>query len=30
VGIVQQWLLNRGGPPPAVVDVKPVANKKKR
>jgi YidC/Oxa1 family membrane protein insertase len=30
VGIVQQWLLNRGGPPPAIVDVKPVANKKKR
>jgi YidC/Oxa1 family membrane protein insertase len=29
VGIVQQMLLNRGGPPPAVVDVKPASNKKK-
>jgi YidC/Oxa1 family membrane protein insertase len=31
VGIVQQWLLNRGGTPPAqVVDVKPVPKKKGR
>lgn len=30
VGIVQQWMLNRGNPPPAVVDVKPASNKKKR
>jgi YidC/Oxa1 family membrane protein insertase len=30
VGIVQQMLLNRGGPPPAVVDVKPASNKKKK
>ncbi len=29
VGIVQQMLLNRGGPPPAVIDVKPVAKKKR-
>jgi YidC/Oxa1 family membrane protein insertase len=30
VGIIQQWLLNRGGPPPAVVDVKPTPKKKSR
>ncbi len=30
VGIVQQWLLNRGSPPPAVVDVKPASKKKSR
>ena len=29
VGIVQQWLLNRGGPPPAVVEVKPAPRRKK-
>lgn len=30
VGIVQQLLLNRGAPPPAVVDVKPAPKKKNR
>jgi YidC/Oxa1 family membrane protein insertase len=30
VGIIQQWLLNRGGPPPAVVDMKPTPKKKSR
>jgi len=30
VGIAQQWFLNRGTPPPNVVDVKPVAKKKNR
>lgn len=32
VGIALQWVLNRSGgtPPPAVVDVKPVSNKRKR
>jgi YidC/Oxa1 family membrane protein insertase len=27
VGIAQQWLLNRGAPPPAVVNVKPTPKK---
>lgn len=30
VGIAQQWFLNRGTPPPTVVDVKPVPKKKNR
>ncbi len=30
MGIGQQWLLNRGAPPPAVVDVKPIPKKKSR
>ncbi len=30
VGIIQQWILNWGAPPPQVVDVKPVPKKKSR
>jgi len=30
VGIAQQWFLNRGTPPPTVIDVKPAAKKKNR